>query len=117
VESVNSEKKKEQEVYRNEKKSGKSVNERENGMSENNMSENNMSENNTNEENNKLTLEQCFEKIEKITSDLQAGELDLEESFKIYKEGMDLLKVCNDKIEDVEKKVLVMREDGHFDEF
>ena len=26
------------------------------------------------------------------------GDADLEESFKIYKEGMDLLKICNEKI-------------------
>lgn len=70
---------------------------------------------NTEEKN--LTLEECFKKIEDIARDLKDGEMDLEESFKAYKDGMDLLKICSEKIDAVEKKVLVMREEGLLDEF
>ena len=41
----------------------------------------------------------------------------LEESFTIYAEGMKLLKACGDKLDKVEKKMLVMNEEGKLDEF
>jgi exodeoxyribonuclease VII small subunit len=41
----------------------------------------------------------------------------LEDSFKLYKEGMKLIKFCNDKIDKVEKQVLKLNENGELDEF
>ena len=37
--------------------------------------------------------------------------------FSLYKQGMELLKYCNDKLDTVEKKMLQMNEDGEFSEF
>ena len=52
----------------------------------------------------------CPEKLEdKGTS--------LEDSFNLYKQGMELLKFCSDKLDTVEKKMLQMNEDGTFSEF
>ena len=44
-------------------------------------------------------------------------EVSLEESFEIYAEGTKLLKYCSDKLDRVEKKMLVMNEEGGLDEF
>ena len=52
------------------------------------------------------TLDQIFEKIEDAINRLEQDDISLEESFKIYKEGMKLIKSCNDKIDKVEKEVL-----------
>ena len=41
----------------------------------------------------------------------------LEDSFRLYKQGMELLKYCNDKLDTVEKKMLLMNEDGSLGEF
>ena len=41
----------------------------------------------------------------------------LEDSFRLYKQGMELLKYCNDKLDTVEKKMLQMNEDGSLGEF
>ena len=38
-------------------------------------------------------------------------------SFRLYKEGMELLNECSQKIDRVEKKMLQMNEDGTFREF
>ena len=38
-------------------------------------------------------------------------------SFNLYKQGMELLKFCSDKLDTVEKKMLQMNEDGTFSEF
>lgn len=64
-----------------------------------------------------LSLEQAFEQLEHITSALEDENISLEESFNIYEKGMKLLKLCNEKIDKVEKKVLKLNEEGGLDEF
>jgi exodeoxyribonuclease VII small subunit len=64
-----------------------------------------------------LTIEQTFEKLEDTIAKLQGEDVSLEESFKLYKEGMKLIKSCNDKIDKVEKQVLKLNENGDLDEF
>ena len=56
----------------------------------------------------KMTLEESFEGIDSIIDELQSGELSLEESFKKYEQGMKLIKNCNDAIDKVEKKLIVI---------
>ena len=58
-----------------------------------------------------------FEKIEDAINRLEQDDISLEDSFKIYKEGMDLLKQCHEKIDYVEKKVLEINEAGDIVEF
>ncbi len=52
-----------------------------------------------------MTLEETFEKIDKVMERLSDDSLPLEESFSVYKEGMELLDGCKKIIDDVEKKV------------
>ncbi len=52
-----------------------------------------------------MTLEENFEKIDEVMEKLSDDELPLEESFAVYKEGMELLDKCKKIIDDVEKKV------------
>ena len=56
----------------------------------------------------KVSLEESFEALEEIIDELQSGSLTLEESFKKYEQGMKLVKGCNDAIDKVEKKLLVI---------
>jgi len=63
------------------------------------------------------TLDQSFEKLEEMIGKLEQEDISLEESFKLYKEGMKLIKACNDKIDKVEKEVLKLNENGELDEF
>lgn len=64
-----------------------------------------------------LTLEQTFERLEDTIGKLQQEDISLEESFRLYKEGMRLVQSCNDKIDKVEKEVLKLNENGELDEF
>lgn len=64
-----------------------------------------------------LTLEEAFEKLEETVAALEQEDISLEESFQIYKNGMELLKKCNQSIDMVEKRVLVLNEDGETNEF
>ena len=54
----------------------------------------------------KATLEERFEKIENMIEQLEDSDTTLEASFKLYQDGMKLLKQCNEDIDRVEKKVL-----------
>ncbi len=48
---------------------------------------------------------------------MEAEDISLEESFALYHKGMDLLKSCNDKIDKIEKKMLILDEEGETHEF
>ncbi len=64
-----------------------------------------------------MTLEEAFRLLDQVAEQLESREITLEESFKVYQTGMNLLKTCNEKIDRVEKKMLLMDEDGGFREF
>lgn len=58
------------------------------------------------------TLEDSFRELDFMIQKLESREITLDESFKVYNEGMQLLKLCNDKIDTVEKKMIVLCENG-----
>lgn len=64
-----------------------------------------------------MTLEESFEKLELTIEKLESEDITLEASFAAYKEGMDLIRQCNETIDKVEKKVLALNKDGELDEF
>lgn len=68
-------------------------------------------------ESRELKLEEAFEMLEETVAALEREDISLEESFQIYKQGMELLKKCNSSIDMVEKKVLVLNENGETNEF
>ena len=63
------------------------------------------------------SLEAVFEQLEEVVTKLEAEEVTLEESFALYHTGMDLLKACNEKIDTIEKKIMVLDENGEQHEF
>lgn len=58
------------------------------------------------------SIEETFQELEEIIGKLERGESSLEESFTLYEAGMKLVKNCNDKIDKVEKQILVLSEEG-----
>lgn len=56
------------------------------------------------------TIETAFEELDQIMKELESGEKPLEESFLLYKKGMELVKFCNDKIDHVEKQLIMLNE-------
>lgn len=61
---------------------------------------------------NDKSLEEVFEQLDEIVKKLEETNVSLEDSFQLYHKGMELLKVCNDKIDTVEKKMMMLDEDG-----
>ena len=63
------------------------------------------------------TLEEAFLELDALADKLENRETSLEDSFRLYKQGLELLKYCNDKLDTVEKKMLQINEDGSLGEF
>ena len=63
------------------------------------------------------SLETVFEQLDEIVGQLEAENVSLEDSFALYHKGMDLLKVCNEKIDTIEKKMMILDENGEEHEF
>ena len=63
------------------------------------------------------SLEELFSEIELILGQLEEKDVSLERSFLLYEEGMKKLKQCNDRIDRVEKKMLVIGGQGELEEF
>lgn len=57
------------------------------------------------------SLEDYFEELEEIIKKLEDEEISLEESFKLYQDGMKLVKKCNNSIDKVEKELIVISEE------
>lgn len=64
----------------------------------------------------KLSLEEALGKLDETIARLQSEDVSLEESFNLYKEGMDYVKICSETIDQVEKKVLMLNQEGKLDE-
>ena len=62
-------------------------------------------------------LRRFFSDLEQTIKEMEDGEISLEESFRLYHQGMDMLKACNSKIDKVEKKMLLLDEEGEEHEF
>jgi exodeoxyribonuclease VII small subunit len=57
----------------------------------------------------KLDFEESLVKLEEITRKLEAGELSLDESLKIFEEGIRLSRYCEKKLTEVEHKLEILK--------
>lgn len=64
------------------------------------------------------TFEIKMQELEKIVSELENGELSLDESVNKFEEGMNLSKECNKILENAEKKITILlnKDDGYQEE-
>lgn len=55
-----------------------------------------------------LSIEETFAKLDDLIDQMDDEEITLEDSFKLYNDGLLLVKQCNEKIEKVEKDIEVL---------
>lgn len=55
-------------------------------------------------------IEENFEKLDGIIAALEESDVTLEQSFKLYNEGMKLVKSCNAQLDKVEKQMIILGE-------
>jgi exodeoxyribonuclease VII small subunit len=56
-------------------------------------------------------FEQALEELEDVVEKLESGELSLEESLTAFERGVGLVKFCNQKLNEVEKKIELLVKD------
>ena len=55
-------------------------------------------------------FESALARLEEITEQMESGEVSLEQSIALYTEGLDIARVCGEKLSGAEKKIKVLRE-------
>ena len=60
-----------------------------------------------------IKFEKAMDRLEEIVQGLEKGDLSLEDSLKIFEEGIRLSQVCMARLDEAEKKVeILMKEKG-----
>lgn len=60
--------------------------------------------------NGELSFEVAMKRLEAVVEQLEGGEVPLEEAIALFQEGMELSRVCNQKLTDVEQKIEMLLE-------
>ena len=64
-----------------------------------------------------ISLEDTFAEIEAIIAKMEQPDVTLDESFSLYKNGVERLKTFNELLDAVEKKMQVIEPDGTLGDF
>ena len=65
----------------------------------------------------KANFEDNMENLENIVTELEKGELNLDDSISKFEEGIKISKECNKILEEAEKKITILLEkDGNIEE-
>ena len=59
-----------------------------------------------------MNFEEAMKGLEQIAGELEKGNLNLDESVAKFEEGMKLSKICNDILEDAEKRISILIKNG-----
>lgn len=66
---------------------------------------------------NKVSLEERFKHIEGIINQMETGDISLDQSFELYKTGLEEIKLANTMLDEMERAMLELNEDGSLEEF
>ena len=58
------------------------------------------------------SLEEMFAHLDEILNNMEDPDISLEDAFSLYEQGMKDIRSCNEKLDLVEKKMMVIAEDG-----
>lgn len=58
----------------------------------------------------KITFESALEELESLVTQMESGQLPLEQSLGAYKRGAELLQFCQRSLADVEQQVRILNE-------
>ena len=60
-----------------------------------------------------MKFEDALERLERIVDQLEAGSLGLEESLKVFEEGVGLARRCAKYLDEAEKRIELLTKDEH----
>lgn len=62
-------------------------------------------------------LEERFAKLDSILDAMEDENVTLDQSFALYKEGLEQIKAANQSLDTIEKAMLVLTSEGQLEEF
>ncbi len=69
-----------------------------------------MAKNNPDKENRELTYEEAANELEKAIALLEKGDLPLEQAIQVFEKAVGLVRLCNMKLDEIEKKITILVE-------
>ena len=60
-----------------------------------------------------ITFESAIARLEEIVKFLEKGNSSLDESLKLYEEGISLIRFCNNALDNAENKIKILSNDGN----
>ena len=60
-----------------------------------------------------IPFEQALSELQSVVERLETGKVALEESLSLYERGMQLIKICNEKLDKAEQRVSVLHMDAN----
>lgn len=64
-----------------------------------------------------ISLEERLKRMENIICQMEQNDISLDRSFELYKNGLEEIKAANTILDDMEKVMLLLNEDGTLEEF
>lgn len=61
----------------------------------------------------KLSIEESFDYLDEVIEKMEDPDISLEDSFALYEKGMQVLKEASKTVDEVEKKVKLIDEEGN----
>ncbi len=59
-----------------------------------------------------ITFEKAIARLEEIVKALENGSAPLDQSLELFEEGVSLVKICNDRLDNAEQKIKILASDG-----
>ena len=56
-----------------------------------------------------ITFEKALEELQAVVTSLEEGKVGLDESLGLFEKGMELVRLCNTRLDEAEQRVLAVR--------
>ena len=65
-----------------------------------------------------IKIEEAMSRLDEVVRALDSDRLELEESLRLYEEGIKLVRICNEKLSEAERRITALRitEEGEMTE-
>ena len=60
-----------------------------------------------------MSFEEAMARLDKITAELSGEGIELEKALSLYEDGVRLARICNEKLENTERKIMMLQTDSN----
>jgi len=58
----------------------------------------------------KIKFEDALKRLQEIVEILEAGNIEIEKALEYYEEGINLVKICSERLKKIENKITILNE-------